>query len=124
MLRLNEIRTGDQLMVQIARALLDLTRNGNEHLGFDPLDQIRAQFDDEFTLSQSVSDAAGVLKRIIQLVVERAGSNTRVYIFLDGLDEAFRAGDIVVAVESLAQRLNSTSLVVTSRESPVVARQI
>ena len=122
MLRLNEIRTGDQLMVQIARALLDLTRNGNEHLGFDPLDQIRAQFDDEFTLSQSVSDAAGVLKRIIQLVVERAGSNTRVYIFLDGLDEAFRAGDIVVAVESLAQRLNSTSLVVTSRESPVAVR--
>ena len=120
--QLRDIDTSDQLVVQIARAFLDQTQAQDKPLEFDPLDQIRAQFANQFTSSQSLSRAAEVLERIIQLVIERTGMKSRAYIFLDGLDEAYRAGDIVVAVESLAERLRSTSLVVASRESSVVNR--
>jgi len=122
MVQLREIDTGDQLVVQVARALLDQTRTQANPLEFDPLDQIRAQFAEQFTSSQRLSRAAEVLERIIQLAMERTGLKTRAYIFLDGLDEAYRAGDITVAVESLAERLSSTSLVVASRESAVLNR--
>ena len=119
---LAEIGSGDQLIVSIARALLDQTRNQAEPPEFDALDQIRAQFQDHITASQRVSRAAEVLERIIQLVAERAGLELPAYILLDGLDEAFQAGDIVLVIEELAQRLKSTRLVVTSRESAVVDR--
>jgi hypothetical protein len=102
--------------------LLDRTQTQAKPLEFDPLDQIRAQFADQFTSSQRLSRAAEVLEQIIQLVIQRVGLKAQAYIFLDGLDEAYRAGDIVVAVESLAEHLRSTSLVVTSRESSVVDR--
>jgi hypothetical protein len=122
MVRLREIDTGDQLVVQVARALLDQTQTQAGPPDFDALNEIRSQFADQFTASQGLSRAAEVLERIIQLVIERSGQKTRAYIFLDGLDETYRAGDIVVAVESLAERLKSASLVVTSRESSVVSR--
>jgi hypothetical protein len=119
---LRDIDTGDQLVVQVARALLDQTRKQAKLSESDALDQIRAQFLDQFTSSQRLSRSAEVLERIIQLVIDRAGLEARAYIFLDGLDEAYRAGDIVTVVESLAEHLSSTSLVVTSRESFVVSR--
>jgi ABC-type cobalamin/Fe3+-siderophores transport system ATPase subunit len=122
MVRLRDIDTGDQLVVQIARAFLDQTQAQDNPLEFDPLDQIRAQFANQFTSSQSLSGPAEVLEQIIQLVIERTGLKSRAYIFLDDLDEAYRAGDILVAVESLAGRLTSTSLVVASSESSVVNR--
>jgi DNA polymerase III delta prime subunit len=122
MMRLSEIETGDQLVVEIARTLLDQSRTDAKLLEFDALDQIRAQFAEQFTTSQRLPRAAEVLERIIQLVIERTHQMSRAYIFLDGLDEAYRAGDIVLAVESLATRLRSTSIVVTSRESSVIHR--
>ena len=122
MVRLREIDMGDQLAVSIARALLDQTSDQTKPLAFEALDQIRAQFQEQFTVSQRLSRAAEMLERIIQLVIERVGLKTRAYIFLDGLDEVYRSGDIVLAVEDLAEKLRATSLVVTSRESPVVDR--
>lgn len=122
MVRLRGIDMGDQLVVSIARALLDQTSDQTEPLAFDALDQIRAQFQEQFTASQRLSRAAEVLERIIQLVIERVGLKTGAYIFLDGLDEAYRSGDIVLAIEDLAESLRATSLVVTSRNSPVVDR--
>lgn len=122
LVELRDIGSGDQLIVSIARALLDQSRDQVEPLEFEALDQIRAQFQDHFTASQKVSRAAEVLERIIQLVEERAGLRPPAYILLDGLDEAYQAGDIVVAIEELAQRLKSTRLVVASRQSVVVER--
>jgi AAA ATPase-like protein len=122
MVRVGGIDTGDQLVVTIARALLDQSKAQARPLEFDPLDQIRAQFEEQYTASQRLSRAAEMLERIIQLVMERTSLKGRAYIFLDGLDEAYQAGDIVVAVENLAERLTSTSLVVASRESSAVNR--
>ena len=119
---LREIRAGDELVVGIARAFLDQAQTRTNSLESDPLDQIRAQFADHFTASQNISRAAEVLERIIELVIVRTGQRSRAYIFLDGLDEVDRAGEIVVAVESLAECLRSANIVVASRESHVVNR--
>ncbi|QNI30824.1 ATP-binding protein [Alloacidobacterium dinghuense] len=122
MVRLRDIDTSNQLFVQIARAFLDQTQAQDKPLESDPLDQIRVQFANQFTVLQDLSRAAELLERIIQLVIERTGIKSRAYIFLDGLDEVYEAGDIVVAVESLAERLSSASMVVTSDPSSKVNR--
>jgi len=111
------IDTGDQLVVSIARALLNESHTQPGSSGSDALDRIRGQFQEQFTASQRFFRAAEVLERIIQLVIEANRLKTRAYIFLDGLDEAHLAGDVVAAVEELAEQLKSSSLVVTSRES-------
>jgi AAA ATPase domain len=122
MVPLRQIDTGHQLVVTIARALLDQSEAHLTPLELGPLDQIRAQFEELYTASQRLSRAADILERIIQLVVERTSLKARAYIFLDGLDEAYQAGDIVVEVESLAERLTWASLVVASRENSAVDR--
>lgn len=121
-IQLRELDTGDQLLVSIGRALLQEAAEQGNSAVLAALDQMREQFNEHFTASQRLSTAAEVLERIIQLAIDRGDLERRAYIFLDGLDEASRAGDIALAVEELAERLRSTSLVVASREAPVVSR--
>src|SRR6185295_8942345 len=98
--------TGDQLVNEIARSLLDQAPADTRAQDSDPLEQFRTQFAEQFSLSHSwISGAGDMLEHNIQLVIERMGLKARAYIFLDGLDEAHRPGEIVVVVESLAERL-------------------
>ena len=62
--------------------------------------------------AQRLSQSSKVLERIIQLVIGRNGLKSRAYLFLDGLDEAYQAGDVVVAIENLAEQLTSAKLVI------------
>src|SRR6266487_5363682 len=125
MVRLREIDTGDQLVVTIARTVLDQSTApsaSQNSKADDPLNQIRAQFEERFTASQRLSEASALIDRLIQLVIERGNFRPRGYIFLDGLDEMRQAGDAFLAIEDLAERLESASLVVASRSSPVISR--
>lgn len=124
MVQLREIDSGDQLVMHIARSVLEqaTTVTDGRNVEPDPLAEIQAQFDNQFTASQQRSRSASVLDRIIKLVIRRNRLNERAYIFLDGLDEAYRAGDVVVAIENLAEQLTSTSLVIASRAVPLVDR--
>lgn len=125
MVPLGQIDTGDDLVVTIARAVLDqstaLGASQNSQAD-DPLDQIRAQFDERFTVSQRLSGASPLIDRLIELVIERGNFRPHGYIFLDGLDEMRQAGDAFYAIEDLAEHLESASLVVASRQSPVISR--
>jgi hypothetical protein len=124
MVQLREIDTSDQLVTQIARSVLDqaIRTNESRNVESDPLAEIQAQFESQFTASQRLSQSSKVLERIIQLVIGRNGLKSRAYLFLDGLDEAYQAGDIVVAIENLAEQLTSASLVIASRMAPLVGR--
>jgi len=125
MVPLREIDTGEQLAVTIARAVLDQSTSPNASQNSktdDPLNQIRAQFEEQFTVSQKLSEASALIDRLIQLVIERGNFRPRGYIFLDDLDETRQTGDMVFFIEDLAERLESASLVVTSRPLPVLNR--
>ena len=79
---LGGIDTGDQLFVSIGRALLRQAAEQGNSADFAALDQIRSQFDQQFTASQRLSTAAEVLERVIQLATDRGGLERRAYIFL------------------------------------------
>ena len=79
---LGGIDTGDQLFVSIGRALLRQAAEQGNSADFAALDQIRSQFDEQFTASQRLSTAAEVLERVIQLATDRGGLERRAYIFL------------------------------------------
>jgi hypothetical protein len=124
LVQLREIDSSDQLVMHIARSILKqaMTATEGRNVESDPLAEIQAQFDSQFTASQRLSRSAEVLDRIIELVIRRNGLDARAYIFLDGLDEAYRAGDVVVAIENLTEQLTSTSLVIASRAASLVDR--
>lgn len=125
--RLREIDTGDQLVVTIARALLDqniATNASQDAQEDDPLNQIRAQFEEQFTASQKLSEASAFIDRLIQLIIKRSNFRPHGYLFLDGLDEIRQPGVAFFAIEALAKHLESASLVVTSRPLPAIDRII
>jgi len=125
MVPLRLVSTGDQLLVTIIGAVLDqiTTPSASQDSRVDdPLDQIRAQFEAQFTVSQRLSDASALIDRVIQLLIERGNFRPHGYIFLDGLDEMIQVGDAFYALEDLAEHLESATLVVASRPLPVISR--